>query len=125
MFLTHSHLDHTAALPLLVDSVGSLRRSPITVHALAVPPRSPHAMAAARDAAPSPPPTRRALASMTGRHAPTERMAETSASVAPSAVMASLSTIHGMPSAQPSSRTPCTWLPVPVMAIALPRMTVP
>lgn len=32
--LTHSHLDHIASLPLLVDSVGSLRSGPITVHAL-------------------------------------------------------------------------------------------
>jgi len=35
VFLTHSHLDHIALLPLLVDSVGSLRDVPITVHALA------------------------------------------------------------------------------------------
>ena len=34
VFLTHSHLDHIAALPLLVDSVGSLRKKPIVVHAL-------------------------------------------------------------------------------------------
>ncbi len=35
VFLTHSHLDHVAALPLLVDSVGGLRQRPIVVHALA------------------------------------------------------------------------------------------
>jgi ribonuclease BN (tRNA processing enzyme) len=34
VFLTHSHLDHIAALPLLVDSVGGLRRAPLVVHAL-------------------------------------------------------------------------------------------
>jgi ribonuclease BN (tRNA processing enzyme) len=34
VFLTHSHLDHIAALPLLVDSVGGIRARPIVVHAL-------------------------------------------------------------------------------------------
>jgi ribonuclease BN (tRNA processing enzyme) len=34
VFLTHSHLDHVLALPLLVDSVGALRERPIVVHAL-------------------------------------------------------------------------------------------
>ena len=34
VFLTHSHLDHIAALPLLVDSVGGIRNKPIVVHAL-------------------------------------------------------------------------------------------
>ena len=34
VFLTHSHLDHIAALPLLVDSVGARRRTPVVVHAL-------------------------------------------------------------------------------------------
>jgi ribonuclease BN (tRNA processing enzyme) len=34
VFLTHSHLDHIAALPLLVDSVGGLRSRPLVVHAL-------------------------------------------------------------------------------------------
>jgi ribonuclease BN (tRNA processing enzyme) len=34
VFLTHSHLDHIAALPLLVDSAGGLRSSPLVVHAL-------------------------------------------------------------------------------------------
>ena len=34
VFLTHSHLDHVLALPLLVDSVGARRGRPIVVHAL-------------------------------------------------------------------------------------------
>ena len=34
VFLTHSHLDHVAALPLMVDSVGARRERPIVVHAL-------------------------------------------------------------------------------------------
>lgn len=34
VFLTHSHLDHIAALPLLVDSVGGMRSKPLVVHAL-------------------------------------------------------------------------------------------
>ncbi len=34
VFLTHSHLDHVLALPLLVDSVGARRDAPIVVHAL-------------------------------------------------------------------------------------------
>lgn len=34
VFLTHSHLDHIAALPLLVDSAGGLRSTPLVVHAL-------------------------------------------------------------------------------------------
>lgn len=33
VFLTHSHLDHFTALPLLLDSVGSDRNAPVTVHA--------------------------------------------------------------------------------------------
>lgn len=33
VFLTHAHLDHIAALPLLIDSVGELRSTPILVHA--------------------------------------------------------------------------------------------
>lgn len=33
VFLTHSHLDHIAALPLLVDAVGERRSSPLVVHA--------------------------------------------------------------------------------------------
>ncbi|WP_298212190.1 3',5'-cyclic-nucleotide phosphodiesterase [Acidovorax sp.] len=35
VLLTHSHLDHIAALPLMLDAVSSLRRSPVQVHALA------------------------------------------------------------------------------------------
>ncbi|MBU6273245.1 MAG: 3',5'-cyclic-nucleotide phosphodiesterase [Betaproteobacteria bacterium] len=34
VFLTHSHLDHIAGLPLLVDSAGALRNRPLVVHAL-------------------------------------------------------------------------------------------
>lgn len=34
VFLTHCHLDHIAALPLLLDAVASLRNTPIRVHAL-------------------------------------------------------------------------------------------
>lgn len=33
VFLTHSHLDHIAGLPLLIDTVGELRNQPLTVHA--------------------------------------------------------------------------------------------
>lgn len=33
VFLTHAHLDHIASLPLLIDAVGDLRESPLTVHA--------------------------------------------------------------------------------------------
>lgn len=33
VFITHSHLDHIAALPLLVDSVASTRGKPLQVHA--------------------------------------------------------------------------------------------
>lgn len=33
VFITHSHLDHIALLPLLVDTVGDFRERPITVHA--------------------------------------------------------------------------------------------
>lgn len=33
IFVTHSHLDHTACLPLLVDSVGSMRDRPLTMYA--------------------------------------------------------------------------------------------
>lgn len=32
--LTHSHLDHVAALPLMVDAVAGLRRRPLRVHGL-------------------------------------------------------------------------------------------
>ncbi len=34
VFITHAHLDHVLGLPLLLDSVGDLRDSPVTVHAL-------------------------------------------------------------------------------------------
>lgn len=33
VFVTHSHLDHVASVPLLVDTVGWTRGKPITVHA--------------------------------------------------------------------------------------------
>ena len=35
IFVTHAHLDHIASIPLLVDSVGELRRMPVTVYATA------------------------------------------------------------------------------------------
>jgi ribonuclease BN (tRNA processing enzyme) len=35
LLLTHSHLDHIAALPLMVDTVGSQRSEPLNVYALA------------------------------------------------------------------------------------------
>ena len=34
VFLTHSHLDHVADLPLMLDAVSSLRNHPVQVHAL-------------------------------------------------------------------------------------------
>jgi ribonuclease BN (tRNA processing enzyme) len=34
VLLTHSHLDHVAALPLMVDSIASRRTTPIKIHAL-------------------------------------------------------------------------------------------
>ncbi len=34
VFLTHSHLDHIAALPLMIDAVASQRHVPLKVHAL-------------------------------------------------------------------------------------------
>lgn len=34
VFLTHSHFDHIAMLPMLIDTVGDLRQHPITVYAL-------------------------------------------------------------------------------------------
>jgi ribonuclease BN (tRNA processing enzyme) len=34
VFLTHSHLDHCALLPMLADAAGSFRHAPLTVHAL-------------------------------------------------------------------------------------------
>lgn len=33
IFVTHSHLDHIACLPLLVDSVGFMREQPLIIHA--------------------------------------------------------------------------------------------
>ena len=35
VFLTHAHLDHVAALPLMLDAVSSLRSQPVLVYALA------------------------------------------------------------------------------------------
>lgn len=35
VFVTHSHLDHIACIPLLVDSVSFMRDKPLTVHATA------------------------------------------------------------------------------------------
>ncbi len=34
VFLTHSHLDHVAALPLMVDAVAGTRTAPLQIHAL-------------------------------------------------------------------------------------------
>jgi cAMP phosphodiesterase len=34
VFITHAHLDHVLGLPLLLDSVGDLRATPVMVHAL-------------------------------------------------------------------------------------------
>lgn len=34
VFLTHSHLDHVACLPLMLDSAFDIRTKPVTVHAL-------------------------------------------------------------------------------------------
>lgn len=33
IFVTHSHLDHVASIPFLVDTVGGMRSRPLTVHA--------------------------------------------------------------------------------------------
>ena len=33
IFITHSHLDHIACIPLLIDSVGSMRDRPVTLYA--------------------------------------------------------------------------------------------
>lgn len=41
VFLTHSHLDHICALPLMLDTVGSIRERPVVVHAL---PETIHAL---------------------------------------------------------------------------------
>lgn len=34
VFLTHSHLDHIALLPMLIDAAAEYRNTPVTVHAL-------------------------------------------------------------------------------------------
>jgi len=34
VFVTHSHLDHVACIPFMVDTVGGMRDRPLTVHAL-------------------------------------------------------------------------------------------
>jgi ribonuclease BN (tRNA processing enzyme) len=34
VFITHSHLDHIASLPLLIDTVGDMRDKPLIVHAI-------------------------------------------------------------------------------------------
>ena len=34
VLLTHSHLDHVAALPLMVDAIASARSTPVQIHAL-------------------------------------------------------------------------------------------
>jgi ribonuclease BN (tRNA processing enzyme) len=34
VLLTHSHLDHIASLPLMIDSVAAMRKAPLRVHAL-------------------------------------------------------------------------------------------
>ncbi len=33
VFVTHSHLDHVACIPFLLDTVGALRERPVTLHA--------------------------------------------------------------------------------------------
>ncbi|HMV13254.1 MAG TPA: MBL fold metallo-hydrolase, partial [Nitrosomonas sp.] len=34
IFVTHSHLDHIALIPFLIDTVGCLREFPLIVHAI-------------------------------------------------------------------------------------------
>ena len=34
VFVTHSHLDHIACIPLMVDSVGFMRNKPLTIYAI-------------------------------------------------------------------------------------------
>lgn len=34
VFVTHSHLDHVASIPFMVDTVGSMRSEPLTVYAI-------------------------------------------------------------------------------------------
>ena len=43
VLLTHSHLDHVAALPLMVDAVGASRARPLQIHGL---PETIHALKA-------------------------------------------------------------------------------
>jgi ribonuclease BN (tRNA processing enzyme) len=33
VFITHSHLDHIASLPLMIDSIADMRDKPLTVYA--------------------------------------------------------------------------------------------
>ena len=33
VFITHSHLDHLACMPFMIDTVGDMRNRPLTVHA--------------------------------------------------------------------------------------------
>ena len=33
IFVTHSHMDHVATIPFIVDTVGWMRNRPLTVHA--------------------------------------------------------------------------------------------
>ena len=35
IFITHSHLDHIASIPLLVDTVFGMRQQPVYLHATA------------------------------------------------------------------------------------------
>src|SRR4051812_49231182 len=35
VLLTHSHLDHIAALPLMIDAIAAQRSSPVRIYALA------------------------------------------------------------------------------------------
>src|SRR5207244_2874397 len=37
IFITHSHLDHVASIPLLLDTVGGMRTNPLTPHAQRAP----------------------------------------------------------------------------------------
>ena len=34
IFLTHSHMDHVACIPFLLDTVGFQRGRPVTIHAI-------------------------------------------------------------------------------------------
>ena len=48
IFLTHSHLDHVASIPFLVDTVGGMRTRPLTVHATRIHDGSGYAVVDAR-----------------------------------------------------------------------------